>query len=413
MRDEERLSRHRKSTKRRLAYVTVTIVLGAIGSYAMVLPIFRDALQSYFGISIDQFGLLLSIGMVPGAAAVLVGGALIHRFGPRAVVRGALLGVSAGMCIAASGGGLWTVMILALVLVACFGQTLNIALQSFLVRLFPNRRRRVLSLNLVMGGAAGILYPLWAEFLLHLEQTSTRITFSHVLHVPFGVVAVLLFAGSFIYRRGTSFSRTGPKEATGDKWYHFRFSDGRWLLIALATLHGVCDSAAALWLPRVLGGDCFFVQTFAPGFVLAAAALAYVISRLILAALPEGMGTRIMLVAPGLLGGGVFIVGILLRTQAMTAAGFVLGSLLWSLEYPAILAMVAGKEHRRFGSALAIMTIATGVGTFLMVNLMGWMAAALGETGLWAILLIPAGGFPLVCLGGAVWLLRFKTKGGR
>ncbi|MCK4624834.1 MAG: MFS transporter [Phycisphaerae bacterium] len=408
MGEEEYLSR-RKPTKHRLVYATVTIVLGAIGHYTMVLPVFRDALQSYFGIGIERFGLLLSVGMIPGAVAVLVGGALINRFGPRAVVRGALAGVAAGMCVAAA-GRLWTVMMLALVLVACFMQTLGIATQSFLVRLFPHRRRRVLSLNLVMGGTAGILYPLWAEYLLHLEQTSARITFSHVLHVPFGFVAALLLAGSFFYRKGTSFSRTGPTESAPNKWYHLRLAGGRWLLVALAALHGICDSAACLWLPRVLGGDCFSVRTFAPGFVLAAAALAYVISRLVLAALPERAGTRIMLVVPGLLGGGVFIAGILSRNQALTAGGFVLGSLLWSLEYPAILAMLAGDEHRRFGSALAVMTIATGVGTFLTVNLMGRLAAAVGETGLWAILLIPAAGFPLICIGGTVWLLRFGPK---
>jgi MFS family permease len=241
-------------------------------------------------------------------------------------------------------------------------------------------------------------------------RISDSVTFSHVLHVPFWFVAGLLLAGSFFYRRGVSFSRTGLAGSAPNKWYHLRLAGGRWLLIALAALHGICDSAACLWLPRVLGGDCFDVQTFAPGFVLAAAALAYVISRLILAALPERTGTRIMLVVPGLLGGGVFIAGILSRNQALTAGGFVLGSFLWSLEYPALLAMLAGKEHRQFGSALAIMAIATGVGTFITVNLMGWLAAALGETGLWAILLIPACGFPLICIGGTVWLFRFGPK---
>ena len=84
MGDEERLSRRLKPTKHRLVYATVTIVLGAIVHYSMVLPVFRDALQSYFGISIDQFGLLLSIGMIPGAAAVLVGGAVwLLRFRPK------------------------------------------------------------------------------------------------------------------------------------------------------------------------------------------------------------------------------------------------------------------------------------------------------------------------------------------
>jgi nitrate/nitrite transporter NarK len=118
--DEERLSRRLKPTKHRLVYATVTIVLGAIWLYTMVLPVFRDALQSYFDITIDQFGLLISIGMIPGALSVLVGGALINRFGPRAVIRGTLVGVAAGMCIAAS-GRLWTVMMLALVLISCFG----------------------------------------------------------------------------------------------------------------------------------------------------------------------------------------------------------------------------------------------------------------------------------------------------
>ena len=132
--------------------------------------------------------------------------------------------------------------------------------------------------------------------------------------------------------------------------------------------------------------------------------LGYAVSRGVLSLLPEHWGVRVMMIVPGLLGGGIFLAGVLSRSQMWASIAYVVGAFCWSVEYPVILSVLAG--NRRFGSALGIQMIAVGLATFAVTTLMGHVAEWLTEPGLWAILLIPAAGFPLVGLGGAWYVWR-------
>jgi len=407
MTESPRSSRHRLP-RRRLKYAVVTILLGTFSTYTEVLPVLRNELQSYFGIGVREFGLLLSIGMVPGALAALAAGVLIDRWGPRAVLRGCLAGIGFGMCLAAQGRR-WVIMLVAVATIACFAQPLYIAIQAYLVNLFPRHRRRVLSLNLVIVSTRGILFPLWAEYLLHLQRTHAGLRFSHILHIPFALFSIPMFLGTLLYRRQRALGRVSSRTIE-DRRSLAVLPPSSMLLILLLVVHGVADTAAYMWMPRVLDSESFPEHPLVPGFVMAAYALVYVLSRGVLSLLPERLGSRVMLVAPGILGGSIFLAGILSRSQPFTALGYVLGAFLWSLEYPAILAVLAGNERHRFGSALAIQMLGAGIGTFLVANLMGWMGAKLGDPQLWAILLVPSLGFPLVGIGGALWLLRYGPK---
>ncbi len=402
-------SKQRRFPRRRLKYAIVTILLGTFSGYNEVLAVFRDALQSYFGIGVREFGLLLSIGTVPGALAALTAGILIDRWGPRAVLRGCLAGIAAGMLLAAQGKW-WIVMLAAVAIISCFSYPLYMSIQSYLVNLFPRHRRRVLSLNLVIVSARGILFPLWAEYLLYMQRTHARLKFSYVLHLPFALLSLPLLLGIFLYRKEKTLGRAEPRKTDRDRRFLTPLPGSSMLLISLLIIHGMVDNTAYMWMPRVLDSESFPEQIFAPGFVMAAYGLAYVLSRGILTLIPERSGNRIMLIAPGILGGGIFLAGILSRSQPITAASYVLGGLLWSFEYPAILAVIAENERSRFGSALAMQALGSGLGTFLMANLMGWMGARFGDPRLWIILLVPASGFPLVGIGGAIWLLRYGSR---
>ncbi|HUW35391.1 MAG TPA: hypothetical protein VM223_27590 [Planctomycetota bacterium] len=178
---------------------------------------------------------------------------------------------------------------------------------------------------------------------------------------------------------------------------------GPWplLLVALLVMHGTCDTAAYMWMSSVLGNElCYDRRVFLPGAVMAAFSLAYVASRSILSVLPERWGTNAMMIALGLLGGGLFLAGVLSRDQAMTSIGYVAGAFCWSVEYPTFLSTLANTT-KRLGTALAAQAVAGGLALFVMVYLMGRIDDALGDAALWKILLIPACGFPLVGLGGA------------
>jgi len=102
-----------KAGRRRLGCAVVTILLWALGGITAMLPVYRDALQSHFGLSLDQFGLLISIGAVPGVLGALIGGMLVDRLGPRAVLGACLFGAAAGMALAGVPAQ-WVLMLVAL-----------------------------------------------------------------------------------------------------------------------------------------------------------------------------------------------------------------------------------------------------------------------------------------------------------
>ena len=396
----------RKVAWPRLALAAVTILLWALSGVTIVLSVYRDRLQSHFDISTDEFGLLISIGAISGALGALIGGVLVDRRGPRIVLRTCLIGAAAGMALAGIPAQ-WLVMLVAMGVAALFVYPMGIAAQSYLVRLFPRRRRRVLSLSLVAMSVGGVGFPLLAEGLLHLERTRSAATFAQILHVPFALTAVLLLLGVLAYRGKVLPTLPGPASAALPRPARTPTARESLLLVVLLVIHGTCDNSAMMWMPRVLGSGSFAERVLAPGAVVAAFSLAYVLSRTLLTLLPERWGMRFMMIAPGVLGGGVFLAGILSRSQLWTAVCYVLGGFCWSFEYPAILSTLAGNDRTRFGSALGLQAVATGLATFAMANVMGHVGTTLGEASRWAILLVPAAGFPLVSPGAAIWAWRF------
>jgi len=404
--------RPRRPTRRRLAYAAMAIVIWTLPQIRGTLSVFRDGLQSYLDISIDQFGLLISIGSVTGMVGSLLAGRLVDRHGPRVVLRVCLVGAAAGLAMA----GLvdrWLLLLAALALTALFAMPLWIASQAYLVRLFPTRRRRVLSLSLVAMSLTGIAVPLLAEGLLHLHRTHPAVRFGTILHVPFAVVAVLLAGAVVLYRPGKSLARPKPAPLPAGPASRRLHVPGAMLLVGALAVHGTCDTSAMLWMPRVLGSSSYLHRPLPPGVVTAGFSVAYVLARGLLSLLPEHFGRRVMIIAPGAVGGALFLAGVLSRSQSATAACYVLGGFCWSFEFPAILSTLAGGDGRRFGASLGMMSVGAGLGTFALANVMGVLAKSLGEPWLWMVLILPACGFGLVSLIGAVWVLRFGRCAGQ
>ena len=107
-------------------YAAVTVALLTLPQIRGTLSIFRDRLQSHFGISIEQLGLLLSIWTIPGIVGALLGGRLVDRAGPRVVLRACLMGAALGLALAALADG-WVSMLAALAFVALFTFPLHLA----------------------------------------------------------------------------------------------------------------------------------------------------------------------------------------------------------------------------------------------------------------------------------------------
>lgn len=400
----------------RLVRAGLIVLLGAMASYlALGLPVFRDALQVYFAIDLPHLGMLFSLGLLPAAAGTLLAGIMLDGADPVRFLRVGFLGCALGMALA-SVGWHFHVMLVAVLAVGTFSAILTLVVQTYVVRVFPHHQRRALSLQMAVGGLVSMLCPLLAEGLLHVHRINSSVRFGLLLHVPFAVLAVMFLAGAVWLRRkeheGAPLSIGVVPGQTSERERRFaRLSPRATGLVLLLILHGTSDTALALWLPRVMDSASFTVKGWPPGVVLAGAAFAYMVSRTLLGFAPEQRGWRLGMVAPGPMGGGLFILGLMSRSALLLGVCYILGALLWSCEYPVFLARAAREEPRRFGTIMALSSVGISLGAFGLTMAMGWTGQRLGDPRMWMVLLAPACGLVLVGMGGAAWLMRFGRAG--
>ncbi len=398
-------------TRRHVLYAAIITLIAVIAGYKGVLPVFRSHLMRYLEIGDDRFGLLFSIGSVTGMCSVLFGGHLIDRWGPRRVIRLCLTGVGCAMLLVGLGGARFPVFMVAVGISGAFSAPLFIAINAYLGKLFPQHQRRVISLNLASTSVGGLMFPIVAETLLYVSGRYDSVTFAQVLHYPFLLVGSLLLCGSFVYRaRGNwkkvAVHRTGQKRHRS--WKNLLLPPRSLLLVVLIVLHGTADSTLYMWMPRFLESGSFAVELFAPGLVLSGYAFSYVFARAVLGVLPDRVGSRSLLVLPGLIGGSFVILGILSSSFLLTAGGYVLGALCWSFEYPAIVSTLMRFEKRRFGKAMALSGMLSGLFLFLSMNTVGILTRRLGEAQMGMVMLLPASLFIVVGIGGGMWIILFE-----
>ncbi len=392
-------------------HAVVVIVLGALASYVgLALPVFRSGLQEYYGINLTQLGLLFSIGLAPAAAGTLVAGLLLDRRDPLPLIRVGLAGTAVGFLVAAAAGR-FAVMLAAVLWVSPFVGLLGVAVPTYVVRIFADRQRRALSLQLAVWSAVGIVFPLIAEALLHLEETLPGLGFARLFHAPFVVLAAVLFAGAIWIGRvpvppvQPAADDSNPTRGRSRELRFGGLSAPTVGLMVLLAVHASSDTALAIWLPRTLDSGSFPARGLAPGVVLAGAALAYLVSRTLLGLVPEHRGRRLGMMAPGPLGGGLVLAGLMTHNATGLGLCYVAGAFLWSCEYPILLAAAAREAPGQFGAVMGLSSVGGSVGALLLGLAMGWAGEALGEDRLWMVLAAPACGFVLVGLGGALWLL--------
>ena len=158
-------------------------------------------------------------------------------------------------------------------------------------------------------------------------------------------------------------------------------------------------------MPTFLKGPSFGQPLLRSGLVMAVYSFGYLVCRVALVAVPEDWGRARLLVLPGLLGGGLFLAGILSRQVLLTAAGYVVGGLCWSAEYPAIMATAARRTRTQFGQnhgglcdRLASARLGHGLGGRLE-------RTASRRSVLWQPMALLACGYVAVGAGGGLWLL--------
>jgi MFS family permease len=390
-----------------------------------MLPVFRDGLQDYLGISVQQYGLILGAAPLLGVVSALAGGALCHSLGPVRLIRWGLAGVAGSFLLYGVGGRHWGAFLAAGWINGLSLGALNVSVNAYLARLFPRGRRKVLSLGLVAMSAGGIAFPLIAEGLLALKARG--LSFGLMLHGLFLVIAIVLAAGSMLYRAGRARQPLPTRGREGaaaeaepaDKkpiplgYYHVpRRTMGITLgllgLMILMALHGTADNTLYFWMPRFLAKG-FASPGFPPGMVLSAFSLAYLVSRGLLMVLPEGFGRRTFLVAPGMMGGVLVLGGLASHNYWLTAGGYVFGGLCWSNEYPALLSLAAARGRQSFGLIIAMAGALTSILTAGSLAGLG----RLGDGGAWIAMSAAGWIFPLIGLSCGLAIMGGALRVGR
>lgn len=408
------------SSDRRALLAAAVIFLSFFGYYSgTALPIFRDALQACFQLDMRQFGLLLSCGSVASAAGSLLAGLLVYRHQAQILLRIALIGLGSAALLAAVSLQIWMLATAVILMGVCNG-ALYLLVQTYLIRLYPDNPRRIVSVQLISVSAAAIVFSVLAEQLLRMcgSGQAGLPTFTQVLHWPYACIALLVLPGALVLRcpgdAAPAHRSVHDPESGGDWRRLLLFSAAGWWLMTLIILHSTADATASLWMPRVLGSARnFAVRSLQPGYVMAAMGAVYVVSRLLLALAPTRAGGRVLLVLPGLLGGGLFFASLFTHSQALVSGGYVLGSFIWSVEYPVLLTVLADVEQRRYAAAAAITLLISGLFTVLASSLVGGLGDRFGESSLWAAMLIPASMYMVVGAGGSAYLLATRQLGAR
>lgn len=376
--------------------------------YSTVIPVFRQELQKYLDLRLEEFGVLISAGMLASAAATLLCAWLISRIGPRWMFVAALLACALGMAVV----GLSTSFLPIALGVATMGSAAlvaNVAGQARLAELFTSDARRALAMQMAASSVGFVVWPSVAEALLGASRRGTM-TFEQALHWPYLSIAGCLAMGSLVLARARCSERRSVSSDSPSDKPRSLVAWPVWLLMLLTVLHTAPDNALYLWLPRVLASGSYPQVTISPGTVLSMFGAVYLITRLIVGGLPSGFGNRLMLTTAGMLGGLILAAAALTRNQLATSIGVVLGAAFWSVEYPALLAVLARETGRGFGRALAISSVSGSLATFALSALMGWSAGTLGESRLWMLLLVPAACFPMVSIGAIIYYRRNRPE---
>lgn len=348
--------------------VAIILLLGLSSYCSSVLPVFRSVLRDYLALNETQFGFLLGIGAVPGAIGALLAGLWARRGGAERVVLTALVSVALsflGLGLART----YLAMVLILAWNSFSYQALVVSAQGRLVTMFPGNRRQVLAWQLVGASACGVLFTLAAEKML-TKVSNGAVLFPSVLHLPFIGIGLCLLAAVPWYLWNNAWTPAGLPAATSSNQAGWRWNPWIALTMAALILHGTADSCLAIWLPRLLEQKDYL--SFKPGYVLSAYSLAYVGSRAILALLPEKTLRRSFLLLPGLVGGGLWLLGLGLR-GSWAATAYVAGAFCWSSEFPAFLAVLGNQTPRSFPALLAVATMFIGLGVTGLSTLFGWL----------------------------------------
>lgn len=394
--------------RRSLQALGALAAVGAAGYSSVAMPVLAPSLEGELGLTTGALGLLLSLGMAGSCVGGLAAGWLADRLGALRSLRGSMATCAAGCLLSALGGRLPALLWPGLVVVGLGAGGAYVAAGGLLAGLFPERRRGSFSGLMVTNAVAGIGFPVLVASLDGLWRRGA-LDFAWVLAGPYAAVALVLLLLTALLR-----GETARPEAFDAPPVERRAATGTGagavvMLVALATIHGTSDGVLYTWMPRFLT-ERFPEAPFPPGWVLSFYAAAYLIGRLTLTFLPDRFGRRALVTLPGLLSGPLLMLALHAPSMGLVAAGYAAASLLYGLEFPALMGLASQRYPERFSMIFGWVSGTTAVVTLGVWGVGRWAEA----TGRMApALTVAASGFLLFGLLATAWLLWEARRAGR
>ncbi len=362
----------------RSGITAILLAFAVIATYGTgVIAVFLDGIQAHFGLDYAQLGLFLTLGTAGSLASLTLIGPLSQTLGLRRLLLISFGGVALAFLVLGLGRSLM-LFCAGLLLLGIFRTSMSTCVPAYLVRIYPELKRRMLSVSLVSGSIPGIAYPLLAQYLL-TTVTADRHDFAWVLHVPFltcGVIVLLMP----LSLRGVLPKTPVPADGKGTGRISWRaFTRPRALgLFLLLAVHASADGSLCSWYPKFMHAQQLPLP-LSPGVVLSLMSVAYMLSRLGLAFLPEKYLQRLLLVVPGPLGAGLVLIGIWSGDPLLICVCYPLGAFFWSLEYPPLLSEMADRAGDHFASWLAAGFLMCALFQAAAVNLIAQIGQTTGD----------------------------------
>ncbi len=372
------------STRRRRRLAFAVVILFTLTAYHGVMTVFGPRIREYFSLSVEQYGTMIGLGGLGQNVSLLLVGLMISRFGVRRITELALGGIGGCFVLIGLGANLLFLKV-SLALHGLFSGLSRVALPAFLVALYPSRKRRMISVQLVCWSAMGIVIPLWANQLLRWTREGGDRAFVNLFFGPFLIAGCIVMAGWALLSlsrqpalQGSDPSSTEGQNTTGERLRFRELLGVRPLIIVvLVTLHASADGTIFQFLPFFMKHH--FDQLSLAAWALSGHNVAYLITRSLLSLMPEGVGQRAILTLAGPIGGSLLLV-MLWQDHAITVPLiYTLASLFYAAEFPVLLSEISSRSMGHFASVMSGAYLVSNAASFLLLKGIGRMVDTTGD----------------------------------
>jgi MFS family permease len=280
-----------------------------------------------------------------------------------------------------------------LLFVGLFSGALFVSSMALLVELFPEWKRRMVAVTLAASSAPAIVFPPLAQWALSRLVDTAKATVEMVVQWPLAAIGAVIVMGALLIGLGRRCGGHATSSSAVKIRWREMLTPQTAVVLLLAALHGGADTGLYSWMPKYMTRQ-FAHLPIAPGVVLAAYSVAYLLARLLQAALPEKRGQRAFLTLAGPVGGLTVLAAIWHADALGLAVLYPLAGMVWCLEFPALIAEAETEGAAEFSGVVAGSQLASYLGAVGQLNLIGWLADRTGN-------------FPLALTAPALSFLAF------